>query len=1390
MQEGVYYLDSVSDIGIRKYVKHTSKKETEIPLYHIIDSNENYIQLVLDVDTLSFLSPSALHDFKNKLFTGSKPVVITCSASDFGLGAQLNENEAFGEKQIQGLEYYKEFLQMMENSSAVIHVFCHGNTRGGSMGIPACADRVVCTPAATFGFPEIRRHGLPGYVSVPTLRRVSVEDAKWFMLTGDAFDAVTAKRIGLVDEICDSFVYTPVNTTRESPITSIDCSGTIIQDRFLIFNNPTTCLGKQYIPEYIRVVFIIVTNNPIQGNPDIEFWKKVHCPVILIANKNTVQSVLDWSTYMDLRYCVDDRPESLDFNVISDAHERTLWDMETYWNGTVQNENIQSFILETGQRLYEYRPVGMQTTLSLMRRGCIPFAVPTKNTIYDTTSDVSESKEHDKWIDVVLTEKIDWSWLESIWVQTEYKPVIFHYKNQSFSLPTSKLVKLSNVIRKPIFLCGNSLHPIGIRVDIHVQDINTLYKVLKRTDAYLIAQLCEFLPAPTYEQAMVAMGSILNRPTKIDLNQLSESVLYDLEPVSKRATLTLNEPFSQNALTKTLVEGMVRATIRCINDDVSHITIRANGKVFCAGGSLHEMTTSGTIQEIAYLSYVMYRNSISLSTVCVPIHTIIHGDVVGGGFVVSLLGTSISIKKGSSFTLGNNRRGVSPGGNLTNLIPTMLGRSACMQHYLFDEKSATISRIHPVEMFDEMSEQHKPTSWSSLIRRYDYNLLCVESANMAKCLKNGFAQIDPKQNKTRYSIDVQSGVQTYLEQIPEKYLHVSKIFIKDKVQMGYTREGVETYIIWDEQKISSYVDLNHIVPFHKKETEQNISLQDFLNMSKEKQNQVDIVVLPLAYEISNVISNLSKNHGQHSIETGTEESEEMTYLRTKPHDIETYIHGVFSKIASEVGVDHLEPTRPWQEVGFDSLSMVEYVHSLKRIFTGLNINDTTLFDYPTPIALNKHIQGLVHASEAPKPQKKPQNTKPYDPIAIVGVSCNLPDGSDNLNKLWEFLINKKDALRETDRFELSDHPGAYTKKCATLGLNVWDFNNDMFNISEAEARLMDPQQFMALHAADEVMKQTAHIDKESCGVFVGCSTNEYGGLVHKCGQNKSTYIGTGAAVSIISNRVSYVLGLQGMSMTIDTACSSSLVALDVACTNLQSGNCSSAIVIGVNTILTGEPFETMCNAKMLSPNGRCATFSDAADGFARGEGCCAVMLKTVSNAIRDQDRIIAVINGSGSNQDGVSANLTSPNGPSQSALIQDVLSKAKIHPDELDFIECHGTGTALGDPIEVQAISNVLGERSNKLPLGALKSNIGHLEGAAGLAGLVKAIMCLWHKKVPPNLHCENINPRIQEFVDKNIVIPTEKVFELDKTKQILYAGISSFGFGGTNAHVIISRKS
>jgi acyl transferase domain-containing protein len=184
------------------------------------------------------------------------------------------------------------------------------------------------------------------------------------------------------------------------------------------------------------------------------------------------------------------------------------------------------------------------------------------------------------------------------------------------------------------------------------------------------------------------------------------------------------------------------------------------------------------------------------------------------------------------------------------------------------------------------------------------------------------------------------------------------------------------------------------------------------------------------------------------------------------------------------------------------------------------------------------------------------------------------------------------------------------------------------------------------------------------------------------------------------------------------------------------------------------------------------------------------MLKTVSNAIRDQDRIIAVINGSGSNQDGVSANLTSPNGPSQSALIQDVLSKAKIHPDELDFIECHGTGTALGDPIEVQAISNVLGERSNKLPLGALKSNIGHLEGAAGLAGLVKAIMCLWHKKVPPNLHCENINPRIQEFVDKNIVIPTEKVFELDKTKQILYAGISSFGFGGTNAHVIISRKS
>ncbi|MEC4003016.1 polyketide synthase, partial [Bacillus subtilis] len=260
--------------------------------------------------------------------------------------------------------------------------------------------------------------------------------------------------------------------------------------------------------------------------------------------------------------------------------------------------------------------------------------------------------------------------------------------------------------------------------------------------------------------------------------------------------------------------------------------------------------------------------------------------------------------------------------------------------------------------------------------------------------------------------------------------------------------------------------------------------------------------------------------------------------------------------------------------------------------------------------------------------------------------------------------------------------------------------------------------------------------------------------------------------------------LTGPSMTIDTACSSSLVAIDLAVEKLRSGICSTALVGGVNVMLHPRSYIGCCAAKMLSFKGRCATFDEEADGYCRGEGVGAVVLKRLSDAQADGDPILAVIRGSAVNQDGRSASLTAPNGPAQEAVIKQALNVAGLEGRDVDYIECHGTGTSLGDPIEVEAIKNVLGDqRSKPLVLGSVKTNIGHLEGAAGIIGLIKTIEVLRHRKAPGNVHFKTLNPKINLDNFNAVISAHETQLGTGNPNSSLIGSISSFGFGGTNAH-------
>lgn len=423
-----------------------------------------------------------------------------------------------------------------------------------------------------------------------------------------------------------------------------------------------------------------------------------------------------------------------------------------------------------------------------------------------------------------------------------------------------------------------------------------------------------------------------------------------------------------------------------------------------------------------------------------------------------------------------------------------------------------------------------------------------------------------------------------------------------------------------------------------------------------------------------------------------------------------------------------------------------------------------------------------------------------EPIAIVGMSMRLPGGVHDAASFEALLWEGRDAIGPIPASRWStdelydpdvDAPGKMVTRFGGFLEGVDQFDAEFFGIAPREAECMDPQQRLLLELAWEAIEDAGcaptSLAGSRTGVYLGVANSDYGRLQFADREHLHVYSASGSAYSVAAGRLSYFLGLHGPSIALDTACSSSLSAIHLACQALRRRECDRALAGGVNLILTPEANIGFSKAGMMAPDGRCKTFDAAADGYVRSEGCALVVLRRLSEAIAAGDRVLAVIRGSALNQDGRSGGLTAPNGPAQEAVLRAALAAAGVEPREVGYVETHGTGTPLGDPIEVGALGSVFTkdrDPAQPLAIGSVKTNLGHLEAAAGIAGLIKVVLMLGRREIPPHLHYVKPSPHI-DWAGLPITVPT-RVVPWGTAGARLIAGVSSFGFSGTNAHVVL----
>lgn len=505
--------------------------------------------------------------------------------------------------------------------------------------------------------------------------------------------------------------------------------------------------------------------------------------------------------------------------------------------------------------------------------------------------------------------------------------------------------------------------------------------------------------------------------------------------------------------------------------------------------------------------------------------------------------------------------------------------------------------------------------------------------------------------------------------------------------------------------------------------------------------------------------------------------------------------------------EKIDEQQSFADMGMDSIVGVELIRKINNKYQ-LNLSAAKLYDYPTLRTLADYIKSLLPEITAKSDlitnvnsPSVPENNINSD-IAIISASGRFP-GAKNLQEFWQNLTNGKSAITEipNERWAIQDFydpqprlDKTYSKWGGFLS-DVDQFDPLFFNISPAEAEWMDPQQRLFLQITWETLHNTGYspvsLNNIRCGIFVGVMNNDYHELLshlYPATRNSEQMIGN--ANSILAARIAYFLNLKGPALALDTACSSSLVAMHLACKSLQAGETDLMLAGGVTLYLNATSYISMCSANMLSPEGACKTFDATADGFVPGEGAGVVLLKRLADAVRDNDHIYGIIKGSGINQDGKTNGITAPSASAQKELILDIYQRYNINPESISYIEAHGTGTKLGDPIEIEALQNVFNHYTDKkqfCAIGSLKTNLGHTSAAAGVLSVIKVLLCLQHKKLVPSLNYKTPNPHINFAASPFYVNTAIKDWQsaADVPRR---AAISAFGFSGTNAHLVIEE--
>jgi acyl transferase domain-containing protein/acyl-CoA synthetase (AMP-forming)/AMP-acid ligase II/thioesterase domain-containing protein/acyl carrier protein len=506
------------------------------------------------------------------------------------------------------------------------------------------------------------------------------------------------------------------------------------------------------------------------------------------------------------------------------------------------------------------------------------------------------------------------------------------------------------------------------------------------------------------------------------------------------------------------------------------------------------------------------------------------------------------------------------------------------------------------------------------------------------------------------------------------------------------------------------------------------------------------------------------------------------------------------RLAARMGVAAatIDVYEPVAHFGLDSARTLELTGDLES-WLGRRLPPTLFYEYPTIAAAARHLAGGVPLPAAAA--RLPEDAGAAEPIAIVGLGCRFP-AADGPEEFWRLLRDGVDAVREVppERFNVAalydPDPAAAGKLTSRWGgflEGIDRFDRTFFRIGQREAERMDPQQRLLLTVAWEALEDAGQagprLAASRTGVFVGISTNEYSRRQESDPELIDVYSGTSNALSIAANRLSYTFDLRGPSLAVDTACSSSLVAVHLACGSLQRGECDLALAAGVNVILSPAVTMSFSRAGALAADGRCKAFDARADGFVRSEGAGCVVLKPLSRAQADGDPIYALVVGSAVNQDGRTNGLMAPSRESQEAVLREAYARAGLAPGDVQYVEAHGTGTLLGDSIEAAALGAVLGEgraAGGRCAIGSVKTNLGHLESAAGVAGLIKVALALRHRRLPASLHYREPNPHVP--FDRLPLVVQDRPAPWPETDGPARAGVSSFGFGGTNAHLVIEE--